>query len=1064
MNCRKRLLAILLTLCMVIPMCLARVEAEGTASITAYTEGEPYIQNLVTISEHYRAHVGVNPDNGHDLVYIMFKGKDMIVYDIDAREIVDIEENTINEQQKGSCIAPNGNLWICGAGDEIYKYDPTTTDITKFEMACTTLGVSKSQESYGITYGDDGYLYFGYDGCLMRLNPNTKEFENLSGSLSEDIRFVGHGGVVYNNGYLYAAIYGDANSDSKVTSELIKFDIVKREVVQRIDILNATKAGSTQYKYGIRDLNLMDGILYGTQAFQPDSPLYVDITGDEMTRLNNVNGQTPILTNRFVGPTSDGLYYMAGYYEGSKCLYKYDPEAKTFTALPDANFSSMNTHGGVVTLGDHEALVNVVSNTATGKIDLYFYDLVDEEKQIWGGVSGEYGAATRLEDIALDPTGRYIFGGGYGTSSLGVYDTQTGESKQYPTMDHQIDSMLWYDGYLWLGIYENAHIVRFDNETHEAVKISALYDTVFRQRRMLNPTAGDGKVFFAGEPDAYMYGGVLAWYDIENERTYVAAGPEKKDVYYANTASEPVVWYNAETNGIADLDAGDVWVENEDGTKTQRFTGVVENQVACSLNYVDGYIIGATTTQNGKSIAAYGNPQLFAYDVNAMKLVATHDITETLQDFEFDGVAGLVDAFRADPYQKGKFWGVVGNTLFSATYNFDTDTFNVKEEVCFDSNADYQYHKSHIAIDIEFDGDYMYVCTQSAGTYMVLTSAPTTYYQLTTYSISDLKRMPDGSLIYLTKRETGSEMDDVRILRCADQTQPLIAASVQTVINALDGTDMEATKLARAMYNDLTDTAKDQVDISKLEEAEKGFAVTVSNGDGLVYYRDITDALNAATEGSTVTLLGDVVTETNLVVEGITLNLNGFTLTAASVFGVNGSQVVDTSTNAAGLLKADFVELSTNNSQIPLYDAEQTGYRLFTASVQALGVREGNSDDAKFWFRIESKNKDAYSLLAAGNSKATVQGTLWVSENKDDCLSFKFQNSTVEEYGQLEVNAQEPQIAGMYLNVKSVSKAVGDQITLIPQLECAGVTLTVDDQEKMTLEMMRLDQGAGFWG
>jgi len=831
----KRILALVLTLCMVIPMCLFQVSA-AEAPFDPIS-GESHIQNLVTTAEHYRAHIGVNPANGHDLAYIMFKGKDMVVYDIDAKEVYDIEINTINEQQKGSCIDGNGNLWVCGAGDEIYKYDPTLKCVIMYEMDWTALGVPRAQESYGITYGDDGWLYFGYlHGYLIRFDPINCVFERLGDRVHNDVRFTGHGGVVYKDGFLYTATYGDANADGKVTSELIKFDIAKREVVQRIDILNATKAGATQYKYGIRDLNLMDGILYGTQSFRPNIPLYVDITGDEMVWLNQAANLDQYLTHRFVGPTTDGKYYMAG---GGKNLYEYDPATDTFAQHPGTSFAGLNTHGGIVTVeGDDrlpgQSLVNVVSNTTTGKVDLYFYNLQTRKTVRWSGVNGGFGAAARLEDFEMDPTGRYIFSGGYGNNSVGVYDTQTGESKQYPTMDHQIDSMLWYDGCLWLGVYENAHIVRFDfnGETTEAKKISALYNTVFRQRRMLNPTAGDGKVFFAGEPDAYMYGGVLAWYDIEKDLTFVAAGPNPEDVYYARTTASFAGWRNAETNKIADLNTSDVRVDGE-----QRFNGVVYRQVLCSLNYVDGYIIGATTTQNGKSIAAYGNPQLFAYDVNAMKLVATHDITETLQDFDFGGVSGLVDAFRADPYQKGKFWGVVGNTLFSATYNFDTDTFNVKEELTFDEGYSYKYHKSHMSIDIRFDGDFMYVCTQQAGTYMVNTSDPSVYYQISYTPVSDLMLAPNGDLLYLSKRD--SLMDDVRIFRCAEFTQPLVIQSVQSAINNLPesmNADNEAKFMAAYnMYNNLIESSKPQVDADKLLAAISEYAQTnAANADALI--------------------------------------------------------------------------------------------------------------------------------------------------------------------------------------------------------------------------------------
>jgi len=852
----KRILALVLTLCMVIPMCLFQVSA-AEAPFDPIS-GESHIQNLVTTAEHYRAHIGVNPANGHDLAYIMFKGKDMVVYDIDAKEVYDIEINTINEQQKGSCIDGNGNLWVCGAGDEIYKYDPTLKCVIMYEMDWTALGVPRAQESYGITYGDDGWLYFGYlHGYLIRFDPINCVFERLGDRVHNDVRFTGHGGVVYKDGFLYTATYGDANGDGVITSELIKFDIAKREVVQRIDITDNCNGPTFKYKYGLRDLFYLDGILYGTQSGRPDAPLYVDITGDEMVRLESVEGLPTQLCNNMI-TLSNGKTYVGGYVDDeavTKCLYEYDPATKTFTIQQDLYLSVVSTYNAKVTVeGDDrlpgESIVAVNSNTATGMVDLVFVNVQTRETVRWSGVNGEFGAAARLEDFEMDPTGRYIFGGGYGNNSVGVYDTETGKCQQYGTFSHQLDSMMWYDGYLWLGIYQDGILGRFDNETKEPVKIWDLYNAVFQQRRILNPTAGDGKIFFSSEPDAYMYGGVLAWYDIEKDLSFVAAGPNPEDVYYADTTASFVVWRNAVTHEIETFDEDgdgkyDAWIIDDDlgdedpnnDVKHQRFTGVVENQVACSLNYVDGYIIGATTTQNGKSTTAYGNPQLFAYDVNAMKLVATHDITETLQDFEFDGVAGLVDAFRADPYQKGKFWGVVGNTLFSATYNFDTDTFSAKEELTFDDGYSYKYHKGNISIDIRFDGDFMYVCTQLAGTFMVNTSDPSVYYQISYTPVSDLMLAPSGDLLYLSKRD--SVMDDVRIFRCAEFTQPLVIQSVQSAINNLPesmNADNEAKFMAAYnMYNNLIESSKPQVDADKLLAAISEYAQThAANADALI--------------------------------------------------------------------------------------------------------------------------------------------------------------------------------------------------------------------------------------
>jgi len=142
-----------------------------------------------------------------------------------------------------------------------------------------------------------------------------------------------------------------------------------------------------------------------------------------------------------------------------------------------------------------------------------------------------------------------------------------------------------------------------------------------------------------------------------------------------------------------------------------------------------------------------------------------------------------------------------------------------------------------MSIDIRFDGDFMYVCTQQAGTYMVNTSDPSVYYQISYTPVSDLMLAPNGDLLYLSKRD--SLMDDVRIFRCAEFTQPLVIQSVQSAINNLPesmNADNEAKFMAAYnMYNNLIESSKPQVDADKLLAAISEYAQThAANADALI--------------------------------------------------------------------------------------------------------------------------------------------------------------------------------------------------------------------------------------
>jgi len=462
-------------------------------------------------------------------------------------------------------------------------------------------------------------------------------------------------------------------------------------------------------------------------------------------------------------------------------------------------------------------------------------------------VSGDYGSPSQLHSIELDPTGRYLYTGAYGTNQLAQIDLEklAGNPDNLEnalvtnqTHNHQIDGMLWYDDYLWVGNYSTGTITQYDPVTEVATPLFELMNSVFQNKRMWNFTAGDGKVFCATVPDTGRMGGLLVWYDIEKDLTYVAAGPDPEDVYYADTTTSFVVWYSALTGEVETFDADgdnmydyDILVDDKgtadtgDDVYKQRFYGVVENRVLCSVNYVDGYIIGSTTKYNGSQTLpehSEGNAEIFVYDTNAMKLLATCDLSEHIQGLisPATGYVDAIDVVRPDPYEKGKYWGVVCDTLFSFTFDFDTNTFAVKEELSLGKDVGYevtQYSGRHML----FDGDYVIVSFHHEGTYMVDTSDPSSFYQIAVFRVDNMKQLPNGDIVYISGKD-GSKYG-IRKFEISQYTQPLVAASVQKVIDGLPETvtmeNEEQFVAAYKMYLDLSEDAKALVNADKLTGA-----------------------------------------------------------------------------------------------------------------------------------------------------------------------------------------------------------------------------------------------------
>jgi hypothetical protein len=517
------------------------------------------------------------------------------------------------------------------------------------------------------------------------------------------------------------------------------------------------------------------------------------------------------------------------------------------TRLSDIIFlTSLSATGATATIiGDDNlpgtSLIAPMNNSATGMVDLVFYNVETRETAIWDSVSAGYGAGMALRAVEVDPTGRYVYTGAYGTNQIAWYDTQTGEIQVKPGFGHQTDALCWYQDYLWVGNYNTGAITRFDPVTYEATPIVELMDTVFQQKRMFALTAADNKIICGTVPDTSRIGGTLVWYDLDTDLTYVAAGPNPEDVYYARTTGGFMVWRNAVTNKIETFDVDgdglydyDFLIDDQgdenpnNDIKEQRFYGTVPNQCINHIFYKDGYIFGSTTRSGGQAavIDPYkDNAQLFVYDLAAMKIVALYDVADAIPGLEEPktGYIDYIDILEEDPYEEGKFWGVICDTLFSCTFDYETMQFtNVKEELSFAKGRNYRHAGSYwFDRAMVFDGEYLYVSFHNYGTWMINTADTSVKYQVSRLAVSDMVRAADGNLYYFTNHSNTEA--HLTVFRAAEYTQPLVAQSVQDVINALPAAvtmeNEEQVLSAYRMYSDLTEMAKAQVDATKLNDA-----------------------------------------------------------------------------------------------------------------------------------------------------------------------------------------------------------------------------------------------------
>ena len=846
----------------------------GDTPVFYPVDGELAAKDIIKVADFYRATVGINPTNGHDLLYLLFKGYTLLVYDLDAKQMID-NERIVTSAPYGVVVDENNNLWFCGSGATIQKYDPRIGELSNYVFDYALFDGVKTS-AFGLTSDGNGNLYFGYWGWIGKLNTVTGEFSNVSGKQlsiddkDSDGQFTAFGGMVYQDGYLYLCIHGDLNKDKIITDQILKYDIAAQKIVDYVNISDSAYKSS----YGVTDLKLVDDLLIGTFSDR-QIPVYIDISGEKMERIEEIEGVPDCLIGGISDPI-DGKVYAAGYVDATeitKCIYEYDPETRTAKRIGSMLYiNSLKAGGGVCTIEGEAGLngqvvVTAYNNSATGMVDAVFYNPATGETVIWEGITDGYGTSASLRELITDPTGRYVYTGAYGTNRLGIYDLLTGETINMVTHSHQIDSLICYDGFLWAGNYNLGSVTKVDLQTGDVTPLFNLMETVFQQKRMFSLAAGNGKVFCGTVPDTGRTGGILGWYDIETDLTYIAAGPNPEDVYYAKTTASFVVWRNVVTDEIEDFDEdgdgqydfdfiiddkGDEDPSND--VKEQRFYGVIPNQCINDMLYKDGYIIGTTTKANGQNVGVTfydGNAQLFVYDVSAMKLVATYDIAKDISDLNDPDNACIpyLDGIAEDPYEPGKFWGTVADTLYSFTIDFDTMTFNVKEELSFGKGDTYRHPSStwH-ARSIVFEGDYLYAAFHNYGTFMVNTSDPTDCTQVAEFPTSRMALAADGNLYYFSNSDQKS-LSSICVLKIADKSQPLVAQSVQKLIDSLPVTvtvENEAQIInLLAMYNDLIDSTKAMVNAEKLNAAASALEVQqAAKADALI------DAIGKVTKKS----------------------------------------------------------------------------------------------------------------------------------------------------------------------------------------------------------------------
>ena len=210
----------------------------------------------------------------------------------------------------------------------------------------------------------------------------------------------------------------------------------------------------------------------------------------------------------------------------------------------------------------------------------------------------------------------------------------------------------------------------------------------------------------------------------------------------------------------------------------------------------------------------------------------------------------------------------------------------------------------------------------------------------------------------------------------------------------------------------------------------------IKDTDGNVVggFTDLTEALRQMQEGQMVLLQTDVTAADMILPSGVTIDLNGNSLTVDSLLTYSSSAIVDTSEDVSGFLKINDEEgnmISASNSQLPVYDSANGGYRFFAIDVQPCAVTGGN----KYWFRVKAeKFAMLYELICADSEVRIKAKMTWDGQTEDAyaVADLAFTKTWAEGY---KANGD------IYITVSVKNAENLENFKLIPMITSAGVEI-----------------------
>ena len=632
--------------------------------------------------------------NGQDYLFMPTEGKKMYVFNLE--DMVKVREVTIPFNTcRGIGTDKDGMIWLVGDTSLVHRYDPyTNTGMTTYNYKLSG-GIDNSTTAFDMEFDDQGNVYFGTFsmGYVVKYDPQADKFSKVGGDINPDAGY--SCGIEVKDGYLYAAVSGDRNSDGVKIAEVVKIDLATDKIVSRVDI---------KEQFGDKEVMVRGAGICGNTLFMGGASMEGFVALDINTMELKDYGMTKQIS---YAPTEeiDGKCYMvvSGY-----GVYQYDSATDTLTKIPGMDTATIGFRAqkhSSITLSNNPLFpgTSYITNTGTGlKIynmetkQVFTPHLYDEKKD---------GSGQIIRTIVRGEEGdENIYVGGFNTINCAQINTITGERTIFEATSAQTDVMLWHEGALYVGNYNAGNVVRINFEDPEKNVILLTMKSLYNQARVHALAAGDDYLFAGSIPDAFLYGGCLAIINLKTQERIVE--------------------------------------EN-----------LIPGQCVTSLAYNDGIVFGGTSTAGGTgaqgSATGTESAVIFAYDVEKKEKVAELDLREIFPGLpsQLQHIDGLIE--DPDIENNGKFWGMISETLFTFTFDKETNTFKVKEELSFGYDKVIT-NRSTDDCNFAFDGNgYLYVAFgEQGGMRKVNMANPKDNERINMETPKTFALGPDGNLYY----------------------------------------------------------------------------------------------------------------------------------------------------------------------------------------------------------------------------------------------------------------------------------------------------------------------------